>query len=209
MSHPCMEPVYTGDGELEACARSVIAGTDLCERHIDPDWLRQILNPEGQLTLSDEPGIVLTYPAGETEMSNKNGSSWIRREKRLAIYLRDGFICVYCRRDLRDAAKSEVSLDHLIPRSEGGDNHQTNLVTACTPCNSSRQDRSLLDWALSQSFTMAQVSRIQEAIGKAITTALNIELAKAILSGETPEIEVNDPDAVPDLDEDAASLMAD
>lgn len=29
-------------------------------------------------------------------MSNANGSKWIRPEKRLAIYHRDGFACIYC-----------------------------------------------------------------------------------------------------------------
>lgn len=68
--------------------------------------------------------------------NGKNGSKWIRPEKRLAIYHRDGFTCVYCGASARDVT---LSLDHLKPRSQGGTNDATNLVTACLPCNSKRQ----------------------------------------------------------------------
>lgn len=71
-------------------------------------------------------------------MSNAHGSKWIRKEKRLAIYLRDGLACVYCGRGLEDV---QLTLDHVIPRSQGGLHEATNLVTACTACNSARHDR--------------------------------------------------------------------
>jgi len=71
--------------------------------------------------------------------------NWIRRDKRLAIYLRDGFECVYC------GAKAEspgvmLSLDHLICRSAGGGNNASNLITACMHCNSTRRDTELGEW---------------------------------------------------------------
>lgn len=71
---------------------------------------------------------------------------WIRPVKRLAIYLRDGFVCVYCGRDLTHAHAHDVTLDHLEPRSNGGDNHESNLVTACKSCNCARGDRALKAW---------------------------------------------------------------
>ena len=76
-----------------------------------------------------------------------NGSKWIRPEKRLAIYLRDEFHCVYCGRDLHHAAPEEVNLDHVKPRSKGGSNEASNLVTACKSCNCSRGDKALAKWA--------------------------------------------------------------
>jgi hypothetical protein len=66
---------------------------------------------------------------------------WIRTEKRLAIYLRDRFRCAYCGRDLHDARPADISLDHLECRVDGGQNHETNLVTACRSCNCSRADK--------------------------------------------------------------------
>lgn len=68
------------------------------------------------------------------------GMNWIRPEKRLAIYLRDGLACCYCGDSLEDGAK--LTLDHLRPYSSGGSNAPTNLVTCCHRCNSSRGNRS-------------------------------------------------------------------
>lgn len=67
------------------------------------------------------------------------GMNWIRPVKRLAIYLRDGLACAYCGQAVEDGAK--LTLDHLTPHSEGGNNHESNLVTCCHKCNSSRGTR--------------------------------------------------------------------
>ncbi len=69
---------------------------------------------------------------------NVNGMKWIRPAKRLAIYLRDGFCCGYCGKDLHRAKSGQCSLDHLTPRSKGGSNEATNLITACLTCNVAR-----------------------------------------------------------------------
>lgn len=74
-------------------------------------------------------------------MSRKwNGSKWIRREKRLSIYARDRFQCVYCEADLIDVVKT---LDHVVPVELGGSNEATNLVTACKQCNSAKRDHTM------------------------------------------------------------------
>ena len=67
------------------------------------------------------------------------GSKWIRPEKRLAIYLRDGLACCYCGEVIEDGIG--LSLDHLEAHSNGGNNHETNLVTSCRRCNSARGNR--------------------------------------------------------------------
>jgi len=99
---------------------------------------------------------------------------WITKHKRLAIYIRDGFGCVYCGRSLRDATPSDVTLDHLLARSAGGDNDARNLVTACKSCNSSRQDRPWADFA---------PGGARDRILTLIARPLNIPLAKAIIDG--------------------------
>jgi hypothetical protein len=48
------------------------------------------------------------------------------------IYLRDGNVCQYCGKKF---PTSELSLDHVMPRSRGGGSTWTNLVCACTDCN--------------------------------------------------------------------------
>ena len=70
---------------------------------------------------------------------NGKGGGWITASRRLALYLRDGFLCSYCGRDLHDAAPREVTLDHLTPQCQGGGHANGNLITACLSCNSRRQ----------------------------------------------------------------------
>jgi len=65
---------------------------------------------------------------------------WIRVEKRLAIYLRVSFLCLYCQRDLHAADPRDIALDHIIPKVDGGSNRENNLITACRSCNCRRQD---------------------------------------------------------------------
>lgn len=103
-------------------------------------------------------------------------SKWITPVKRLAIYLRDGFSCVYCGRDLKECAPSEVHLDHLQPRSEGGSDEHTNLVTACRSCNCGRKTTAWRTYA-----TPGAVDRIVRLRRR----VLNIDLAKAIIAGRT------------------------
>lgn len=67
------------------------------------------------------------------------GRNWLRPEKRLALYLRDGLACCYCGATLESGA--HLTLDHLRPRSRGGSHEASNLVTACGRCNSSRGSR--------------------------------------------------------------------
>ena len=66
--------------------------------------------------------------------------NWITPHKRLAIYLRDGFACCYCGLAIEDGVR--LTLDHLRPHASGGSNKETNLVTCCHTCNSSRGARS-------------------------------------------------------------------
>lgn len=67
------------------------------------------------------------------------GSNWIHRATRLAIYDRDGCACVYCGRKVRSGRGTNGSraahLDHVLPVALGGSNAPSNLVTACKGCN--------------------------------------------------------------------------
>jgi len=58
--------------------------------------------------------------------------------KRLRIYMRDKFRCQYCG---EKKAAGELTLDHILPRSRGGDNSPVNIVTACVSCNNRKGDR--------------------------------------------------------------------
>lgn len=116
-----------------------------------------------------------------TSRKKKNqGMNWIRQEKRLAIYIRDGLECAYCGSNIEDA---KMTLDHLTPYSLGGSNDQTNLVTCCHRCNSSRGNR---DWRLfAESVAQYQGTSSSAMIEHIITTIqkpIDVPQAKKILA---------------------------
>lgn len=82
-----------------------------------------------------------------TRKDSWGGMNWVRQEKRLAIYLRDGLSCAYCGASVEDGA--QLSLDHVQPHSKGGSNDASNLVTCCSRCNSARGDRPVAAFARS------------------------------------------------------------
>ncbi|OGP18685.1 MAG: HNH endonuclease [Deltaproteobacteria bacterium RIFCSPLOWO2_02_FULL_50_16] len=54
------------------------------------------------------------------------------RFSRHNIYLRDCSICQYCG---KTQSRSELNLEHVIPKSRGGKTTWENVVTSCIPCN--------------------------------------------------------------------------
>jgi 5-methylcytosine-specific restriction endonuclease McrA len=58
--------------------------------------------------------------------------------KRLRIYMRDKFRCQYCG---EKKGAGELTLDHIFPRSRGGENGPLNIVTACVACNNRKGSR--------------------------------------------------------------------
>lgn len=61
------------------------------------------------------------------------------RFSRRNIFERDKNTCQYCAKKL---AKTELTIDHVIPRSKGGRDTWANLVLACVRCNVKKGDRS-------------------------------------------------------------------
>ena len=57
---------------------------------------------------------------------------------RANIYLRDRYRCQYCG---HHGKKSELNIDHLVPRSRGGGSTWENVVVACIPCNRRKANR--------------------------------------------------------------------
>lgn len=107
--------------------------------------------------------------------NNGNHGAKMRRDKRLAIYLRDGFQCVYCGADLHRVKPFQLTLDHLKPFNKGGLLEPSNLVTACRACNCGRQEQAWKSYA-----TPGAIKRIKRNIRRALPR----ELAKAILRGD-------------------------
>jgi 5-methylcytosine-specific restriction endonuclease McrA len=58
--------------------------------------------------------------------------------KRTRIYIRDNFTCQYCSKKME---AKHLTLDHVLPRSKAGTSSPENLVAACKPCNSRKDNR--------------------------------------------------------------------
>jgi 5-methylcytosine-specific restriction endonuclease McrA len=71
-------------------------------------------------------GIYIRVPYKKIILSRKN------------ILRRDGHRCIYC-----GAASGTLTIDHIIPKSQGGEDSWENLATACVKCNNKKDDRSL------------------------------------------------------------------
>jgi len=118
----------------------------------------------------------------ETKHGSRNAYKGVclRKDLRLAIYLRDSFRCVYCCCDLHGAHPMDITLDHVRANADGGDNSPANLVTACRACNCSRQDKPLARFAGVE--TRKDIRRLT---ARSITRYRR--LAKAIIAGETED----------------------
>ncbi|MFM9019623.1 MAG: HNH endonuclease, partial [Actinomycetota bacterium] len=57
-----------------------------------------------------------------------------RRMSRRALFARDGYACQYC------GSRAKLTVDHVVPRSRGGDSSWFNVVTSCAPCNARKGD---------------------------------------------------------------------
>src|ERR671925_187586 len=57
-----------------------------------------------------------------------------RKITRRAVFARDGWTCQYC------GSRSNLTVDHVIPRSKGGGSSWDNIVASCAPCNRRKGD---------------------------------------------------------------------
>jgi 5-methylcytosine-specific restriction endonuclease McrA len=80
------------------------------------------------------------------------------------ILRRDSYKCAYCgRSDL------PLTIDHVIPKSRGGNDSWENLVCACTTCNNKKGDRTLEEANMilhSRPFKPSHIMFIKHVVGK-------------------------------------------
>jgi len=107
----------------------------------------------------------------------------LRREtKRLAIFMRDGFRCLYCYKDLTLEFRYELSIDHLIPTDNRRkwslkENQPKNTITSCQQCNNKRKRMPWEEFA-----TPEARARIEEKRNQPIS----LKTARYILEGKLP-----------------------
>lgn len=78
---------------------------------------------------------------------------WTSRDGRIgfsfrAVHDRDGWRCGYCGVDVERTPQhvnTMATVDHIVPKSAGGESSWLNLITACYKCNSEKADLPLAD----------------------------------------------------------------
>lgn len=108
--------------------------------------------------LFGDPGAV---PASLPGQASGDINPRRRRRIRRLVFQRDGFTCQQCglvftcpegwdgtTRVWHDDGATELTVDHMVPTSQGGRFTVENLRALCAPCNNARGDQPLRTWPL-------------------------------------------------------------
>ena len=106
-----------------------------------------------------------------TYTGNKGGEA--TKAERLAHCERVRWTCPYCGTDLKTA---KVAIDHVRPQLIGGTKGPKNQVACCVSCNSSKQAKSLKDFAAYKGD-----AEIVARIARVTARKLDVDRAKKML----------------------------
>lgn len=82
--------------------------------------------------------ITIKCPAVVRLLQYINGRKHKVKFSRVNVFSRDKFTCQYCG---VTPGTSNLTYDHVTPRSKGGKTVWENIATSCIPCNSKKADR--------------------------------------------------------------------
>ncbi len=86
---------------------------------------------------TERRAVVMIFK-GVARMEEHNGHMLHSEKLALHVLLRDHSSCQYCGKQF---APSELTLDHITPRSRGGESAWDNLVACCKRCNHRKGNR--------------------------------------------------------------------
>lgn len=104
----------------------------------NPDQLVSALIESGWMTPDKillGNGVMSGHAEGITFQRESIKARRMRMAPRKDVFDRDGRRCVYC------GSRDNLTLDHVVPYSLGGDESMDNLVTCCRSCNSRKGAR--------------------------------------------------------------------
>ena len=120
------------------------------------------------------------------------GSKWLRASTRRRIYKRDGHRCVWCQAKVTPKGLPEdfamgvaATVDHVVPRSRGGTNAASNLITCCSACNARRGDKSVPAFARLLQAEDNHAGRLARFIMQRVRAAQRRKLPKVIHATKT------------------------
>ncbi len=109
-------------------------------------WQRAVcLIFSGKAEVLEESDHLICSPSTEFRMPSVIKMNYYIKKPRLSVpfsrgnvFMRDRHTCQYCGRTRKGY---DLTLDHIVPRSLGGDTCWENLVTACRRCNIKKGNR--------------------------------------------------------------------
>lgn len=113
---------------------NVIGWRDAMAHLFDPDFM-VISSYEDEVIKSAHneyklPAVIVTKVAPAKVRTMKFSSG--------RLIIRDNRTCAYCGKQFK---RSDLNIDHIIPRSQGGKTAWLNCITSCFPCNSKKRNR--------------------------------------------------------------------
>lgn len=88
------------------------------------------IEPDRLIGVWPVPTVVRLVRYVYTKWRHTTGPAWSRQ----GVLRRDGRRCGYC-------PAPATTVDHILPRSQGGKNAWLNTIAACYPCNQRKADR--------------------------------------------------------------------
>jgi hypothetical protein len=77
----------------------------------------------------------------EKHSTNKRRTRTLNAATRFDIMKRDNFKCRLCGKSPATHNSIVLEIDHVIPKSRGGDNNPKNLQTLCSKCNCGKSNK--------------------------------------------------------------------
>lgn len=111
--------------------------------------LRLVIEGKAEIVEADEADVVrsasLEYPRPSIIRLVKFvhvPRRFRRQVTNTFLFARDDYRCQYCHRRQHELKHREcLTRDHVVPLSRGGGNEWTNVVTACSSCNTRKGNR--------------------------------------------------------------------
>jgi 5-methylcytosine-specific restriction endonuclease McrA len=130
-------------------AKSLVKVWNETARIVDPDDYREYSWSDwAQLIPADDELVIRTrtnrlrVPEVIVLMSYDRLPSNAVTFSRRNIFKRDRFTCQYCG---RQPGSEELTIDHVLPRAQGGTSTWENCVLACIDCNATKADRTPIE----------------------------------------------------------------
>lgn len=131
--------------------RALLLNADWAPLHFISDWraIRLVLKGRAEIiSVSEGPSVWeetfntvsqrIPIPATLRLLERVNKKWKPPRFRKKVLFNRDNWCCQFCSVKLR---WDNVTIDHVMPRSRGGQTTWLNCVTACRPCNRRKDDR--------------------------------------------------------------------